>query len=208
MVRIIAGEYKGCNLFIPPASNKIRPTSDRVKESIFSTLRPYISGATVLDLFCGSGNLGLEALSEGACRCYFVEKDAKCIEFLKRNIEKMRLNDRAHILACDVYAGVISLSRKSSPCTIVFADPPYDRTSTYFAGRRNLLIQLIENDIVAPLTIFVLEHSVSFILPDELLNFEEVRTKRYGATAVTMLRCNREGVSKNETETTAGGISG
>ncbi len=207
MVRIIAGSSKGCKVLVPPFTNKIRPTADRVKESVFSILRPHIEGAVVLDLFCGSGNLGLEALSEGASKCYFIEKDSKCIELLKRNITKMNVSDRSHISQGDVIARIKTLSGIAEPCTIVFADPPYDQASSYLSGKRNILNHLIVNGIITTLTIFVFEHGSAFDLPGEVHQYEDFYTKNYGTTSVSIFRCNRKGDGQNE-QKTAGCLSG
>ena len=101
---------------------KIRPTSNRVKESIFNTLRGEIEGKRVLDLFAGAGSLGIEALSQGALSVTFVDSSSASINILKRNLENLRLKDQASILRLD---GLKALSKLDSTYQIIFADPPY-----------------------------------------------------------------------------------
>ncbi|MDD3169680.1 MAG: RsmD family RNA methyltransferase, partial [Eubacteriales bacterium] len=95
-MRIIAGDFKGKRLFTPKDS-KIRPTTDKVKESIFNMIAPYLEDAVAIDLFSGTGNLGLEAISRGAKRCYFGDKSRESMELTRQNIAHCRQEDRAVI---------------------------------------------------------------------------------------------------------------
>lgn len=120
-MRIIAGKYKGHHLVSFQADN-IRPTTDRVKESLFNIIQNEIEGAKVLDLFSGTGSLGLEALSRGAAEVIFVEKSKKSIEILKKNLEKLKIKDGYRIIQKDVLSFL-----KSNPDAfdLIFADPPF-----------------------------------------------------------------------------------
>lgn len=121
-MRIIAGKYKGHHLTNFQADH-IRPTTDRVKESLFNIIQIYVDGARVLDLFSGTGNLGLEALSRGASEVLFVEKNKKSITILEKNIEKLRLTEPYRILQKDVLSFLKSY--EGEPFDVVFADPPF-----------------------------------------------------------------------------------
>ncbi len=122
-MRVIAGTARGIQLRVP--KRVTRPTADRVREAVFSSLAARVPGARVLDLFAGSGAMGIEALSRGAEEAVFVEKNAEATEVIRANLEKTRLLSRAHVRASDVekfFRGVPASGRKFD---LVFADPPY-----------------------------------------------------------------------------------
>ncbi len=121
-MRIISGKYKGHQL-VSFNADHIRPTTDRVKESLFNMIQMHIEGAKVLDLFSGTGNLGLEALSRGAESVQFVEKNRKSIQILEKNIEKLKVDEPHQILQKDV---LTYLKNYEGPAfDLVFADPPF-----------------------------------------------------------------------------------
>lgn len=122
-MRIISGKYKGHQLVAFKADH-IRPTTDRVKETLFNKLMFDLDGARVLDLFCGTGNLGLESLSRGARECVFVEKNPKSIQIARQNIEKLKVPASDYkIINMDVLAYLKSY--QGEPFDIIFADPPF-----------------------------------------------------------------------------------
>lgn len=122
-MRIIAGKYKGHQLVAFKADH-IRPTTDRVKETLFNKLQFDIEGSRVLDLFCGTGNLGLEAISRGAVYCQFVEKNPRSIAIARQNIEKLKVDKAVYrITTMDVLSYLKSYNEE--PVDIIFADPPF-----------------------------------------------------------------------------------
>jgi 16S rRNA (guanine966-N2)-methyltransferase len=119
-MRVIAGDYKGRRL-VCPKSDKIRPTTDKVKEALFGALQFFLPGAYVLDAFAGSGALGIESLSRGAAHVDFVEKDPECQKALKRNAETITKT------GYEIYKGdIFRLMSRLKKYDIVFLDPPYD----------------------------------------------------------------------------------
>lgn len=124
-MRIIAGEFRSRKLLSPPENAQTRPIPDRVKESLFSMLRGHTEGASVFDGFAGTGAVGLEAVSRGATRCIFVERDRRMAEVLGRNIERLGASDRCEVVVGDAL-GAGALARCPRPVTIVMLDPPYD----------------------------------------------------------------------------------
>ena len=149
-MRIIAGEYKSRRLQSPPPELDVRPITDRAKESIFSQLRGHCDGATVLDLFAGTGAIGLEALSRGAARCVFVEKDRRAAAILKKNIETLGATGRAEVVIGDAL-GPSTVARCPRPATIVFMDPPFPLVEEPIGLRRVLaqaaqLVPLLADD--------------------------------------------------------------
>lgn len=123
-MRIIAGEFRSRKLISPPEDAQTRPLPDRVKESIFSILRGNIDGAVVYDGFAGTGAFGFEALSRGAARCVFVEKDKRMAGVIERNIEMLGVGDRCELVVGDVL-GPGALARCPRPADLIFLDPPY-----------------------------------------------------------------------------------
>jgi 16S rRNA (guanine966-N2)-methyltransferase len=124
-MRIISGEHKGRRL-LSPSGRSTRPITDKVKLALFNILGGSVEGAVVADLFCGTGSLGLEALSRGARLCCFAEADAAAVELLARNIQNMRLSDRCRIWHGDVLARLEAwLGGLGEPLDLAFVDPPY-----------------------------------------------------------------------------------
>lgn len=123
-MRIIAGEFKSRKIFSPPDDAPTRPIPDRVKESLFSLLRGHFEGVEVFDAFSGTGTIGLEAVSRGASRCVFVEKDRTVADGLKENIAALGCGDRCEVFIGDAL-GPGALSRCPRPAHVIFLDPPY-----------------------------------------------------------------------------------
>jgi len=123
-MRIIRGKAKGRKL-IPVKTREIRPTHDKVKESIFSMIQGHIEAAVVLDLFAGTGNLGLEAISQGAKKAIFVENGRIPLRTLKRNVDLCGFQDQAEILSLDAEMALNVLRRRGEKVDLVFIDPPY-----------------------------------------------------------------------------------
>lgn len=148
-MRIISGIYKS-RVLKSPLTDKVRPTSDRAKETLFNMLTNRIdpTGMTVFDLFCGTGNLGLEAVSRGADKCYFVDEDVRTV---KMNIDLLKVQNNAEVIKSEVL-GFLNLNYAAKP-DLIFCDPPYDYKK---------YDELIEK-ISAMNTILILEHSGKFI---------------------------------------------
>jgi len=121
-MRIIAGEFRG-RVLRPPPGRRVRPTADRVREAWFSIVGPVVAGARVLDLFAGSGALGLEALSRGAAHVTFVELSPASLNALRKNVAELGVEDRAAIRRADAVRFVTRLG--ADPFDLAFADPPY-----------------------------------------------------------------------------------
>jgi 16S rRNA (guanine966-N2)-methyltransferase len=169
VLRIIAGEFKGRRLQVPKGST-VRPTADRVREAWFSIVQQSIPDARVLDLFAGSGALGLEALSRGAARVDFVETHRVSLATLKANIEALKVEDRVTIHRMDALRFAERL--RPQAYDVAFADPPY---ATDDAAR---LVELFRATPFA--RVFSIEHSADHVI-------EGGDTRRYGDTAVTIL---------------------
>ena len=193
MVRIIAGHSKGFLLKVPGKTNRVRPTADRVKEAIFSVIGDRVVNARILDLFCGVGNLGLEALSRGAQNCWFIEQNAVCVRFLKENLTRLKYMEQACVIRGECGRAVQSAIPAAMRFDIVFADPPYNETDRWFTESRNginLLKVLCQYDTFSSPALFVLEHASKYKIPEDLVQGFSSKTKRYGSTSVTFLEYN------------------
>lgn len=123
-MRIIAGKARGRKL-ISPATLETRPTLDRVKEAMFSMIQNYLDDATCIDVFAGTGSLGLEAASRGAKEVYLVDKSPVTFPLLKQNIDNLKFNDCCTALNMDAYEALKSFAKKDKSFDIIFIDPPY-----------------------------------------------------------------------------------
>jgi len=181
-MRVIAGSAGGIQLDVPKRG--VRPTMDRVKAAIFSSLADKIIGEKILDLFAGSGALGIEALSRGAASVLFVEEDRQSIAAIKKNLAKTNLQ------GCVRPQEAFEFLRRS-PLTetfgIIFADPPYEKAKSGERFTKKILRNERLAQLLQPDGVFVLEKRPGERLPEmELWNV--VRAKTYGATEVLFLR--------------------
>ncbi len=183
-MRVIAGSAGGIQLEVP--KSKVRPTMDRVKAAIFSSLGDEIADARVLDLFAGSGALGIEALSRGAASALFVDQDRKSTLAIEKNLAKTKLEGR--VRQQDVFA---FLRRADSVFHIIFADPPYEQTESGERFTDKLLTDEFLPRLLEPGGIFVLEKRPSEQLPATKF-WNVIRAKTYGATEVLFLSAIRD----------------
>ncbi|MGH3450687.1 MAG: 16S rRNA (guanine(966)-N(2))-methyltransferase RsmD [Haloechinothrix sp.] len=177
MTRIVAGAAGGRRLRVPPRGT--RPTSERVREAVFSALEAgdELAGARVLDLYAGSGALGLEALSRGAADAYFIEADRHAAEVLRGNVSSLDLGGTVRHGKVEAVVGV----RAAAAFDLVLADPPYMVTNADLNG---VLGSLAAGGWVAPTGLVVLERAVRDGAVDWPAQFRALRTKNYGDTAV------------------------
>jgi len=187
-MRVIAGRAGGIRLDAPKTG--VRPTMDRVKAAIFSSLGETVIGARVLDLFAGSGALGIEALSRGAASALFVEENSAAIAAIERNLARTKFE--GHVRKQDVFAFLHS-ARPREAFKIVFADPPYEKTKAGAEFTRLLLEDAQLAEMLKPAGIFVLEKRPAELMPPMPL-WNLTRARAYGATEVLFLQrlCHSE----------------
>ena len=180
-MRIIAGNMRGRTIEAPKGRDT-RPTLDRVRESLFGILQFDLPGRRVLDLFAGSGSLGLEALSRGAAYAYFCDRDRGAQQAVNRNIANLGLQEQAQLFPVSYEAAIAMLAQRGVQVDRVFLDPPY-------AGGlyENAFSLLLQSGILAPGCILAAEHSPKAPLPvpQGLCAYD---TRRYGDVAITFLR--------------------
>jgi 16S rRNA (guanine966-N2)-methyltransferase len=180
-MRVIAGSAGGIRLAVPKRG--VRPTMDRVKAAIFSSLGDAIIGARVLDLFAGSGALGIEALSRGAASVIFVEDDRQSAEAIEKNLTKTNLKGR--VRHQDVF-DFLRQRTNAEKFQIIFADPPYEKANGGESHTETLLNNESLPQLLGPNGIFVLEKRPSETI-SELKLWRVIRQKTYGATEILFM---------------------
>jgi 16S rRNA (guanine966-N2)-methyltransferase len=179
-MRVIAGEHRGRRLVAVPGKGT-RPTTDKVKESIFNMIGPYFSGGWALDLYAGTGGLGIEALSRGVERAVFVELDAKAFSVVKQNVAACRLDERAELYRTDAARALKALSKRGVVFDLVFLDPPYAQQKI---AEEVAVMQ--ELKLLAPDAWIVAEHDAAVTLPGRIGRCVIDRSATYGETAITL----------------------
>jgi len=189
-MRIIGGDMRGRNLRVPRVA--VRPTQDRVREALFSSLQTLIPGARVLDLFAGSGAVGLEAWSRGAAEVCWVEESSPVYKVLRGNISLVCGDDIETAAVRCIKAEVFSFlnNKVTKPeFDVVFADPPYEKAvrNTIIPSPTELLDAVLASGLLKKSGVMVLEQGSKEMLPDSE-GWELIRDKRYGGTQLRFFR--------------------
>nr|WP_275440037.1 16S rRNA (guanine(966)-N(2))-methyltransferase RsmD [Paenibacillus sp. ACRRY] len=161
--------------------NGTRPTTDKVKEALFSMIGPYFEGGTALDLFAGSGGLGIEALSRGMDKAVFVDLESKSIEVIRANLKATKLEDQAAIYRNDAGRALKALAKRTTRFDLVFLDPPYR-----MKNGDELMLTMHELELLKPEATIVLEYESKYSYPEQFGPFEQTRKAVYGETAVSI----------------------
>ena len=180
-MKIIAGEYKGRIIDMP---KDIRPTSDKVRGALFEILKGRIEGARFLDLYCGSGAIGIEALSRGAKKTAFIDNSYNCLRVLEGNLAKLGISkdiydiyDKDSIKTFDLFQS------SGEKFNIVFLDPPYNKDIA-----KNTLIKLSSCDILTPNAVVIAEIFKKECLPEKIGVLTKIRAYKYGDTLLEFFR--------------------
>jgi 16S rRNA (guanine(966)-N(2))-methyltransferase RsmD len=178
-LRVISGRYKGRRL-TAVKGQKVRPTSDKLKAAIFNVLYSLdvtddMENVSVLDIFAGTGALGIEAISRGAKSCCFIDKDSDAVDVIKKNLASLNADKGHDIIFTDYKNGLQILGKKGIQFDLIFMDPPY---------KKNLTFQAINNiniyEVFSRKCVIVAEHSSEEILPDTINEFHKITEKFYG----------------------------
>ena len=185
-MRVIAGDHKGRKLISPKVSF-IRPTSDRTKQFIFDYLGDIIDDSNVLDLFAGTGNLGIEALSRGANNVIFVDQEKQAADIINKNLKLTQYKDESQVVIKDVIKYLKSIVQDNIDFDIIFADPPYKYVII------DELLGLIDRyRLLGSEGLFVIEHSTFFHIESSYENLILIKTRRLGDTTVSIFKGNDE----------------
>ena len=180
-MRVISGKARGVNLKTP-AGTATRPTADRVKEAVFSIIQFDLPGATVLDLFGGTGQLGIEALSRGAKNAVFVDERDDACKLIRENLKRTKLEGEGRVIRSDYSAFLKSTSQIFD---IIFLDPPY--AEVFLENSLNLITQI---DILQSGGIIVTERPVEKELLLDFTGYNRSKDYKYGNTLITLFRKN------------------
>lgn len=179
-MRVVAGEAKGRPLKAVPGSGT-RPTTDKVKEAIFSMIGPFFDGGTTLDLFAGTGGLAIEALSRGMEHAILVDADAKSIEVVRSNLKATGFERKAEVYRNDAQRALKALSKRETKLDLIFLDPPYR-----MKNGDELMQQMEETGLLGSGAVVVLEYESSYEYPETVGSFSLRRKAVYGETAVSI----------------------
>lgn len=182
-MRVIAGTARHLLLKTPEGLDT-RPTTDRIKETLFNMLQPYLSQASFLDLFSGSGGMGIEALSRGASRCVFVEKDRRALTCIQENLKHTGFEARSRVYATDVFQALTQLQASKQTFDFIFMDPPYNQEL-----ERQVLEYLQDGKLLESDAWIIVEASLETDCSyAEALGFEVFRQKKYKTNQHIFLR--------------------
>ncbi|GKX66268.1 16S rRNA (guanine(966)-N(2))-methyltransferase RsmD [Inconstantimicrobium mannanitabidum] len=185
-MRIISGKARGKKI-LSPATYETRPTLDRVKEAMFNIIQTYVPGATVIDVFSGTGSLALEAASRGAKECYLVDKSPVTFPILKQNVENLKFGDFCFPLNMDAYAALEYVWKKGKKFDIIFVDPPY---------MKNLIPKAIEiideKELLVKDGIIVTKIDTREEIYEGTDRIKLTRSKKYGQTTVCFYKIEED----------------
>ncbi|HXT53919.1 MAG TPA: 16S rRNA (guanine(966)-N(2))-methyltransferase RsmD [Candidatus Eisenbacteria bacterium] len=181
-MRVISGKAKGRRL-VAPKGGAIRPTADRIKESLFNILPRDFSGMKILELFAGTGNISIEALSRGAESALLVDASERSARIIRENLRRLELTDRAQMWVMPVRRALNAVGRQGQKFDVIFLDPPYDQK---LVGRSLELIASV--DPVYPTGVVVAEHSVRETLKSSYRFLSLNDQRRYGDTLLSFFR--------------------
>jgi 16S rRNA (guanine966-N2)-methyltransferase len=178
-MRIISGNFRGRKLASFQGTT-IRPTSDHIREAIFSILSGTVPMTMVLDLFAGTGALGLEALSRGAAKSVFIDSHKKARALIAKNLMRCGIDPKNIILRCNILKNLNCLTSIKFRFNLVFMDPPYNLNMV-----KPALLNLLQSSSLAPGACVVVEHALTETIPDPIFAFKCIDRRKYGKTLVS-----------------------
>lgn len=181
-MRIISGTNKGMKLYAPEGMS-VRPTSDKIKEAIFNMIGYIDEESIVLDLFSGSGGVGMEFIARGAMQCYFVDSSHKSLSYVKKNLELCKFKEKAKIVMSDYERAIMNLSNEGIKFNYIFADPPYDLNYGF-----NIAKKVFENNLLERDGMLIIETDKSEKVIDNIdTDVIKYKEKIYGRTRISIL---------------------
>ncbi|MDQ0217195.1 16S rRNA (guanine(966)-N(2))-methyltransferase RsmD [Peribacillus cavernae] len=183
-MRVVSGTCKGRPLKAVPGTGT-RPTTDKVKESLFNIIGPYFDGGTVLDLFAGSGGLGIEALSRGLDKAIFIDREYKAIQTVRANLEACHFIDQSEVFKNDSERALKAIIKRELVFRLILLDPPYKKQKLV-----TLLEQIHNARLLDQEGHIVCEHSSTIVLPENVEGFIKTRYEVYGMIAISIYHWN------------------
>ncbi|SDH90477.1 16S rRNA (guanine(966)-N(2))-methyltransferase RsmD [Alteribacillus bidgolensis] len=179
-MRVISGKSKGTTLKAVPGM-KTRPTSDKVKEALFHRIGPYFNGGSGLDLYAGTGSLGIEAMSRGFSSFVFVDKSPQAVKVIKANVKAANLLESCEIYRNDAKRALAALEKRKKTFDLIFMDPPYDQQEL-----AKMLQAIYDKELLTPSGKIICEHRSSVKLPDTISLITKQTEDLYGDTGVSI----------------------
>lgn len=184
---MIAGKYRSRQL-VAPQGQQTRPTSDRLRETLFNVVAPYIEDTVWFDLFAGSGAVGIEALSRGAHSVYFVESAASAIRTIRKNLQTLKIDEGANVIERDVLTALRQLDAQAVRCDFAFLDPPYRKPDDY----EQVLEFLSRSQLLNSGAQVIAEHDKHFDPGEVFGSLRRLRTLRQGDAVLSFYARDRE----------------
>jgi 16S rRNA (guanine966-N2)-methyltransferase len=181
-MRVIAGKYRS-RVLKGPGSLKLRPTSDRLRETLFNVLGPAIADSYFVDVFAGTGAIGIEAISRGATESIFVESNVKAARLIRQNLESLKIQN-AELLQADAVIGLEKIGTRHAVADFIFVDPPYENEDDYL----RVLHFLDSSHLVAAHGVVIVEHYYKLDLPERFERLERSRLLEQGDAALSFFR--------------------
>ena len=178
-MRIISGKYKSRKIEFPK-SRLTRPMTDRTKETLFNIIGSFVFGKHILDLYSGSGSLGLESLSRGAMDVTFIDQAPWAVKTIQKNLDTLGLEKKAVVMQLDVFRSIKKLEKLGKAYSLIFIDPPFQKGLV-----KKTLMKLDESDIVLPFAQIIVGHTRHEELPTSIHNLKWVRTKKIGQACLS-----------------------
>lgn len=176
LMRVIAGDFKGRKFKAVPGK-LTRPTSDKIKEAAFQIMGPFFQGGICLDLFAGSGSLGIEALSRGMEYAVFIDKQPKAIHTINENVKIMRIEEKTEVLRKDAFRALQIVSKNNASFDLILIDPPYENMDY-----EKLLIEIMDLQLLSENGLIYCEHMTTTDLPMNLTGLKVIKQTKYGGT--------------------------
>lgn len=179
-MRIVAGTF-GSRVIKAVEGTNTRPTTDKIKEAVFSSIGPYFDGGIMLDLFAGSGNIGLEALSRGMEEIYFCDHHPRSIATIKANCATLNVNEKCHIYACDYQKMLNELAQEKKSFDLIYLDPPYRNQRIH-----EILTWISTHELLKKEGIIVAESLKEDMFEENYHDIYKRKDKTYGITRITI----------------------
>ncbi|GAA4063920.1 16S rRNA (guanine(966)-N(2))-methyltransferase RsmD [Amphibacillus indicireducens] len=185
-MRVVSGKLKGRS--IETINNQLtRPTSDKVKESLFNMIGPYFKEGVALDLFAGSGGLGIEAISRGITHAVFVDQQRRAVQVIKKNLKLLNIDGQAEVYQNDAFRALKALGKREAKFDLIFLDPPYEKN--YY---QDLIDEITKQRVATSNALIICEHGKSQVLPKKVREFNKIRTENYGSSIAISLYTRKE----------------
>ena len=189
-MRVIAGKYRSRKLHSPPAGMDLRPTSDRLRETLFNVVAPRTPDSVWIDLFSGTGAVGIEALSRGARFVYFVEAEKKAVRIIRQNLDDLGIAADFEIYQGDAAQTLHQMEAQKTQADFVFLDPPYHQHGTY----EQILSRLSGSQLIGEETTVIAEHDKHFDPGDGVPPLRRFRTLQQGDAVLSFYRIGPQSV--------------